>query len=152
MLQRATLIRVFAALLPAACILAGCDSEAQGPSSTIQESKQAVVGGSSAGETKATTVETTTEDTSERTRCSEEERTNGERGELRIGYFEPPEDVPAYKIIEEKRIDKYGAKSARLLVDTRSRSEEDYTLITRDIKSRHSELDAVGMAFPNYYG
>ncbi|MCA1729517.1 MAG: hypothetical protein LC751_08925 [Actinobacteria bacterium] len=149
--RRATLIRALAALLPAACILAGCGSEAQDSSSTVQESEQAMAGGSSTGETKDA-VDTTTEETSERMRCSEEERTNGERGELRIGDFEPPEEVPAYKIIEEKRIDKYGAKSARLLVDTRSRSEEDYTLITRDIKSRYSELDAVGIEFTDTTG
>ena len=96
------------------------------------------------GET-GSTVEDTAEETSGRLRCSEEDRTG--RGEIRIGYFEPPEEVPAYEILEEKPIERYGAKAARLLVDTRARSEEDYTLITRDLKSRYAGLDALSVEF-----
>lgn len=92
-------------------------------------------------------VETTAEESLERLRCSEEERTHAGRGEIRIGDFEPPEEVPEYEIIEEKPTERYGAKATRLLVDTRVRSEEDFTLITRDIKSRYGQLDAVGIEF-----
>ena len=57
--------------------------------------------------------------------------------EIRIGDFEQPEeDVPEYEIIEETPVERDGAEAVRLLVDTQARSEEDYTLITRDIKSR----------------
>ncbi len=59
--------------------------------------------------------------------------------EIRIGDFEPPEeDVPEYEIIEETSVERDGAEAVRLLVDTQARSEEDYTLITRDIKSRYA--------------
>ncbi len=57
--------------------------------------------------------------------------------------FEPPEEnVPEYEIIEETLVERDGAEAVSLLVDTLARSEEEYTMITRDIKSRYAELDA----------
>ena len=68
--------------------------------------------------------------------------------EIRIGDFEPPEeDVPEYEIIEENAVERDGAEAVSLLVDTRARSEEDYTLITRDIKARYAQLDAASIEF-----
>jgi hypothetical protein len=68
--------------------------------------------------------------------------------EIRIGDFEPPEeDVPEYEIIEEPPVERDDAEAVRLLMDTLARSEEDYTLITRDIKSRYAERDAASIEF-----
>src|SRR3712207_9509685 len=66
---------------------------------------------------------------------------------MRIGSFERPEDVPAYEILEKTPTGSDGARSARLLVDTRSRSQEDFTLITRDLKARYAEYDVVSVEF-----
>lgn len=90
----------------------------------------------------------------DRLRCSKEERTtNVERGEIRIGAFEPPEeDVPAYEILEERPAERDGARATRLLIDTRARSEEGYALIVRDLKSKYSELDAVSIEFTDTTG
>ena len=90
-------------------------------------------------------VANTTEETSFRLRCSNEER--GGREEIRIGDFEAPESVPEYETLEERPDERDGAEAIRLLVDTRARSEEEYTLITRDVKATYSELDAVGIEF-----
>ncbi len=66
---------------------------------------------------------------------------------IRIGSFERPEEVPEYEILESLPADRDGAHAARLLVDTRSRSEEDFTLIARDLKARYSNYDAVSAQF-----
>ncbi len=66
---------------------------------------------------------------------------------LRVGSFERPEDVPAYEILEERPTGSEGVRSARLLVDTRSRSQEDFTLITRDLKARYADYDLVSVEF-----
>jgi hypothetical protein len=148
------------AFLVVAGFLAGCGGteprnpseareEASDTGETGEQATQPVVQRDHAGEVERT-LETTPEETSERMRCSEEER--AESQELRIGDFEPPEEVPAYGVVEEKPVERDGAKAVRLLVDTRSRSEEDYALITRDIKSRYSELDAVGIEFTDTTG
>ena len=67
--------------------------------------------------------------------------------EMRIGSFEKPEQVPEYEVLESLPADRDGAHAARLLVDTRSRSEEDFTLIARDLKARYSDYDAVSAEF-----
>jgi hypothetical protein len=67
--------------------------------------------------------------------------------ELRVGSFERPEDVPGYDILEERPTGGDGARSAQLLVDTRSRSQEDFTLITRDLKARYAGYDVVSIEF-----
>jgi hypothetical protein len=68
-------------------------------------------------------------------------------GEMKIGGFEAPERVPEYEILEKRRDERDGARATRLLIDTRSRSEEDFTLIARDLKARYSGYDAVSAEF-----
>ncbi len=81
------------------------------------------------------------------------ERTGGgeaateEYAKIRIGSFEKPEQVPEYEILESLPADRDGANATRLLVDTRSRSEEDFTLIARDLKARYSNYDAISAQF-----
>ena len=67
--------------------------------------------------------------------------------EMRIGSFERPEEVPEYQILEEIPTGSDSARSAWLLVDTRSRSQEDFTLITRDLKARYADYDVVSIEF-----
>ncbi len=154
MLRRAILIGALA-LLVTTCFLTGCaatgppdPSEAREGDSptkeTGEQAKQTVARQEAAGEVESS-AETTTEEASGRLRCSEEEKK--EREDLRLGDFEPPEGVPEYEIFEEQPVDRYGAKATRLLVDTRARSEEDYALIARDIKSEYAALDAVSVEF-----
>ena len=75
------------------------------------------------------------------------ERLQRSTGEVQIGSFERPENVPAYEILEEVQTASDGARSAQLLVDTRSRSREDFTLITRDLKARYADYDVVSIEF-----
>jgi hypothetical protein len=143
------------ALLVAAGSLAGCaateppaPSEARDGDSptkaTGEQAKQIVIRQEAAGEVESS-AESTTEEASGTLRCSEEEKK--EREDLRLGDFEPPQDAPEYEIIEDQPVERYGAKAARLLVDTQARSEEDYTLIVRDIKSKYEALDAASVEF-----
>ena len=67
--------------------------------------------------------------------------------EMRIGSFERPESVPGYEVLEKRPTGSAGARSAQLLVDTRSRSQEDFTLITRDLKARYADYDFVSVEF-----
>lgn len=67
--------------------------------------------------------------------------------EVKIGDFEAPERVPEYEILEERPDRRDGARAARLLIDTRSRRQEDFTLIARDLKARYSDLDAISVEF-----
>jgi hypothetical protein len=67
--------------------------------------------------------------------------------EMRIGSFERPKEVPGYQILEEIPTGGDGARSARLLVDTRSRSQRGFTLITRDLKARYAAYDVVSIEF-----
>jgi hypothetical protein len=143
------------ALLVTAVSLTGCatteppdSSEArEGDSPTEETGEQAkltITRQEGTGEVE-NSAESTTEETSGKLRCSEEEKK--ERQDLRLGDFEPPEDAPEYEIVDEQPVDRYGAKAAQLLVDTRARSEEDYALIARDIKSDYAVLDAVSVEF-----
>jgi hypothetical protein len=78
----------------------------------------------------------------------EEPLSTAERAEIQtIGSFERPERVPTYEILEELPTGRAGARSARLLVDTRSRSQADLTLITRDLKARYALYDLVSVEF-----
>ena len=115
---------------------------------TWEQPKQTVTRQEAIGEVESS-AESTGEETSGRLRCSEEEKK--EREDLRLGDFEPPEYAPEYEIVDEQPEDRYGAKAARLLVDTRARSEEDYALIARDIKSDYAALDAASVEFTSYY-
>ncbi len=112
------------------------EEQASGPGQQIQE-PTAEIGG----------YDATAEEVTRESRCFRERE-----GELRIGDFEPPEEVPAYEIVEEKPVEREGAKVVRLLVDTRARSEEDYSLITRDIKIIYAELDAASVEFTDTTG
>ena len=67
--------------------------------------------------------------------------------ELKIGSFEAPRRVPDYEILEESPDERDGASAVRLLIDTRSREEEEFVLIARDLKVRYSDLDAVSAEF-----
>ncbi len=65
----------------------------------------------------------------------------------RIGAFERVGNAPEYEILEQNRDQRDGARGALLLVDTRSRGQRDFTLITRDVKARYANLDAVTLRF-----
>jgi hypothetical protein len=69
------------------------------------------------------------------------------RSEVRIGDFRRPDEVPEYEVLDERRDQRDGARGAWLMVDTRSRSEEEYVLITRHLKARYAHLDAVSVEF-----
>ena len=151
--RRGTSILALAALVVAG-FLAGCGAEDVRQSSGVRDQeetgqqtvRQADERGNiqEAEETAGTTVGKSLAES----RCLRERE-----GELRIGDFSPPEeDVPAYEIIEEKPVERDGAKAARLLVDTRATGEADYALITRDIKSRRKELDAASIEFTDTTG
>ena len=66
--------------------------------------------------------------------------------EIRLGSFERPEAVPRYEIMEKTPTES-GARSAQLVVDTRSRGREDFALITRDLKARYAGYDVVSVEF-----
>ncbi|MGB3683337.1 MAG: hypothetical protein WA990_12750 [Rubrobacteraceae bacterium] len=66
---------------------------------------------------------------------------------MRIGSFEPPARAPEYEILEEKPVDDEDARAVRLLVDTQARGEGEYVLISRDIKARYADYDAVSVEF-----
>ena len=68
-------------------------------------------------------------------------------GDLKIGDFEAPERVTEYEVLEESTDGREGARAVRLLIDTRSREEEEFVLIARDVKSRYSDYDAVSVEF-----
>jgi hypothetical protein len=70
-----------------------------------------------------------------------------DEGEPKIGNFETPKYVPDYKILEENLDSRDGAHAVRLLIDTRSRAQESFVLIARDLKSRYSDYDAVSVEF-----
>ena len=74
-------------------------------------------------------------------------RASRELAGIRVGSFERPEAVPAYEVLEKTPDDGAGTRSARLLVDTRSRGREDFTLITRDLKARDAGYDVVSVEF-----
>jgi hypothetical protein len=66
---------------------------------------------------------------------------------FRVGSFERPEAVPRYEILEETPTGGDGTRSTQLVVDTRSRGREDFTLITRDLKARYAGYDVVSVEF-----
>jgi hypothetical protein len=70
-----------------------------------------------------------------------------EGGDLKIGDFEAPERVPDYEVLEKSLDTRDGARAVRLLIDTRSREEEHFVLIARDLKSRYSDYDGVSVEF-----
>ena len=66
---------------------------------------------------------------------------------VRIGNFERPTTTPRYEVLEENVVQEEGVRAARLLVDTRARSKDDYELIAQDLKARYAEYDAVTAEF-----
>ena len=74
-------------------------------------------------------------------------RLGSDVGDLKIGSFEAPERVPEYEILEESSVWRNDVRAARLLIDTRSREEEEFVLIARDLKSRYFDYDAVSVEF-----
>jgi hypothetical protein len=68
-------------------------------------------------------------------------------GDLKIGDFKAPERVPDYEVLEKSLDTRDGARAVRLLIDTRSREEEYFILIARDLKFRYSDYDAVSVQF-----
>jgi hypothetical protein len=74
-------------------------------------------------------------------------RASRELAGIQVGSFERPEAVPAYEVLEKTPDDGVGTRSARLLVDTRSRGPEELTLITRDLKARFAGYDIVSVEF-----
>jgi hypothetical protein len=143
LLRRGILVGALSSFVMAG-VLTGCDSEPQGSSDAGEQATQPVAQQESVGEAEET-IESTAGDTSEGLGCSEKEYT--EREEMRIGDFAPPEDVPSYEVVDEAQIERDCIRAARLLVDTQARSQADYTLIARDIKSEYQDLDAVTIEF-----
>lgn len=80
-------------------------------------------------------------------RAMEDTRKEESSSETRIGSFQRPAFVPAYEVLEEQATREEGVRVARLLVDTRARSEDDYELIARDLKARYATYDAVTAEF-----
>ena len=70
-----------------------------------------------------------------------------EGGDQKIGDFVAPERVPDYEVLEKSLDTRDGARAVRLLIDTRSREEEHFVLIARDLKSHYSDYDAVSVEF-----
>ncbi len=83
---------------------------------------------------------------------ADEEARPETRAEERIGDFGRPEGVPEYEILDETRNERDGARGAWVMVNTRSHSEEEYVLITRDLKARYAYLDAVSVEFIDLTG
>ena len=154
MLRSAILIGALALLVTAGSLTGCAATEPQDSSETREgdspteetgeQAKQTLTRQEAIGEVESS-AESTTEESSGRLRCSEEEKK--EREDLRLGDFEPPEYAPEYEVVDEQSVARYGAKAAQLLVDTRARSEEEYGLIARDIKSDYAALDAVSAEF-----
>jgi hypothetical protein len=67
--------------------------------------------------------------------------------DVRVGGFDRPEGVPDYEILQTDRSEHNGASGAALIVDTRATTEQDLTLIARDIKARYADLDSVSVEF-----
>jgi hypothetical protein len=67
--------------------------------------------------------------------------------DIRIGGFDRPHGVPAYEILQTDRNEGDGNRGAALIVDTRAASEQDLTLIARDIKARFGGLDTISVEF-----
>jgi hypothetical protein len=84
----------------------------------------------------------------ERRAASEEEAALRRKlAKVQIGSFERPEEVPKYRVLDERRDQRDGARGAWLMVDTPSHSEEEYVLITRHLKAEYADLDAVTIEF-----
>ena len=136
-------------MLVAAILLAGCSGKEsrrvpEDPAKTSAAKPAVSEGeGTTPGSTEVPMPPTTAAERS----CSPEAR------EHRIGDFAPPEGrIPLYEVLEEESVEQDCAQAIRLLVDTQARDKKDYTLIARDLKSRHKDLDAVSVEFTDTEG
>jgi hypothetical protein len=141
---------MLAVILVAVGILAECGSQEAPDSSGTEEvgerADQQLVSLPEPTGGVERSVDATIEETSQEQPCSEEE--DAESRGIRIGDFEPPEEeVPQYKILEEEPVERGCVRAIRFLVDTQARSEADYTLITRELKSEYQYLDALSLEF-----
>ncbi len=67
--------------------------------------------------------------------------------DVSIGAFDRPEGVPDYEVLQTNRSERNGARGVALIVDTRATTEQDLTLVARDIKARYANLDSVSVEF-----
>ncbi len=135
-------------MLVAAVLLVGCSGEEsrrapEDPTKTsAAESAVSEGEGTTTGSTEVPMPPTTAEQS-----CPPEKE------EWRIGDFAPPEGrIPPYEVLEEEQVEQDCAEALRLLVDTRARDKAGYTLIARDLKSRHKNLDAISVEFTDTKG
>lgn len=141
---------ILVSTLLAIVFLAGCSGEesqrAPGgpPEPSGAEPARSGEGGDMAGSTTVPVTSTTTEEPP----CPPGAK------EWRIGDFVPPEEgtVPPYEVLEEEPVEQDCAEALRLLVDTRASDEAGYTLIARDLKALHKDLDAVSVEFTDTDG
>ena len=136
-------------VLVAAVLLAGCSGEESRRASEDPSRTSAAEPAVSEGEetTPGSTEVPMPPTTAAKQPCPPEAR------EHRIGDFAPPEGkVPPYEVLEEERVKEDCAEALRLLVDTQARDKAAYTLIARDLKSRHRDLDAVSVEFTDTEG
>ena len=131
-------------VLVAAVLLAGCSGEEsrrapEDPAEPSTASSARPEEGGTTGANTAVPMPPTTE----------EPGCRAEGSEYRIGDFAPPDEgtVPPYEVLEEERVEQDCAEALRLLVDTPARDKAGYTLIARELKSRHKDLDAVSVEF-----
>ena len=135
------MIPVLFALL-AAALLTGCSGEEQGlapdePPETSASNLAPSVGSATTGSTTVPVPTTTIEES-----CPPDDERR------RIGDFEPLDaPVPPYEVLDEERVEQDCASAIRLLVDTPVQEKGAYTLIARDLKARHRDLDAVSVEF-----
>jgi hypothetical protein len=87
-----------------------------------------------------------------RTASTEEAARLKKAAKVRIGSFERPEGVPEYRILDERRDERDGVRGARLMIHTRSHSEDEYVLITRNVKAEYADVDAVSVEFVDLRG
>jgi hypothetical protein len=131
-------------VLVAATLLGACsDEESRRPPKGPPEASAASFSRSEEAGTTAASTTVPMPPTAEEADCPAED------ADYRIGDFAPPEEgtVPPYEVLEEERVEQDCAEALRLLVDTRARDKAGYTLIARDLKSRHKDLDAVSVEF-----
>ena len=136
-------------MLLAAVLLAGCSDEEsrrapENPTETSTANLARPEEVRTTGASTAVPMPPTTEESSCR----------AEGADYRIGDFAAPDEgtVPPYEVLEEEKVDQDCAEALRLLVDTPARDKAGYTLIARELKSLHKDLDAVSVEFTDTEG
>ena len=136
-------------VLVTAALLAGCsDEESRRASESVSETPAADSARPNRGKTTPANTTVPMPPTTEEQSCPKE------AAEYRIGDFETPGEgtVPRYEVLEEEPVRQNCADALRLLVDTQAHDKAGYTLITRDLKSRHKDLDAISVEFTDTKG